>query len=506
MRLLLSTLGAALSLSLAAQAAPAQQPPRDPFFWLGEINKATAVINTDEGLLDKSMAPRLAAGVAQVIRDGNQPGAKRPASVITFEPLLIKAAGEDVTLLHAGRSSQDMHATYRSAILRDKLLELAGQLNATASSLVDLAARQAGTVVPNYTNGVAAQPNSYGHYLLGHAAGLARDAQRIREAYARIDRSPMGTTVLNGTSWPLDRERMARYLGFTALVDNAYDASQISSMDQPVEVGAIVASIALRTGNFVEDVMTQYAQPRPWILLREGGGNTYVSSAMPQKRNPGLLNDTRSDASTAVTLALGPVIQTHNITPGMSDPKDVKQNSAMVDAGISALKRWDRVLKAMVINPERALEELNSDWTASQELADVLMRKYKLPFRDGHHFASEVVSYAKANNIKPLDFPYEQARRIYADAMKDSKYGTELPMSEAEFRSTLDPVAIVKNRATLGGPQPAEMERMLRQARDQLASQDAWIKARRAHIDDALAELDKRFDALVASASKEQAR
>lgn len=506
MRLPLSTLGAALSLSLAAQAAPAQQPPRDPFFWLGEINKATAVINTDEGLLDKSMAPRLAAGVAQVIRDGNQPGAKRPASVITFEPLLIKAAGEDVTLLHAGRSSQDMHATYRSAILRDKLLELAGQLNATASSLVDLAARQAGTVVPNYTNGVAAQPNSYGHYLLGHAAGLARDAQRIREAYARIDRSPMGTTVLNGTSWPLDRERMARYLGFTALVDNAYDASQISSMDQPVEVGAIVASIALRTGNFVEDVMTQYAQPRPWILLQEGGGNTYVSSAMPQKRNPGLLNDTRSDASTAVTLALGPVIQTHNITPGMSDPKDVKQNSAMVDAGISALKRWDRVLKAMVINPERALEELNSDWTASQELADVLMRKYKLPFRDGHHFASEVVSYAKAKNIKPLDFPYEQARRIYADAMKDSKYGTELPMSEAEFRSTLDPVAIVKNRATLGGPQPAEMERMLRQARDQLASQDAWIKARRAHIDDALAELDKRFDALVASAPKEQAR
>ncbi|MCY1542483.1 Argininosuccinate lyase [compost metagenome] len=158
----------------------------------------------------------------------------------------------------------------------------------------------------------------------------------------------------------------------------------------------------------------------------------------------------------------------------------------------------------MVISPERALEELNSDWTASQELADVLMRKYKLPFRDGHHFASEVVTYAKANNIKPLDFPYEQARRIYADAMKDSKYGAELPMSEAEFRSTLDPVAIVKNRATSGGPQPAEMDRMIKEARAQLASQDAWIKARRAHIRDSLAELDKQFDALVASAPKEK--
>jgi len=503
MKQTLSALGAALALALpalnaGAQAAPAA--PHDPFFWLGEINKATAVINTDEGLLDKAMAPRLAAGVAKVIADGNQPGGKRPGTVITFEPLMIQAAGEDITLLHAGRSSQDMHATYRAAILREKLLDLAAQLNTTAKTLVALAGKHADTIVPNYTNGVAAQPNSYGHYLLGFAAALDRDAQRIREAYARIDRSPMGTTVLNGTSWPLDRERMAKYLGFTALVDNAYDASQLSSMDEPVEVGAIVAGIALHTGNFVEDVMTQYAQSRPWILLQEGGDNTYVSSAMPQKRNPGLLNDTRSDASTALTLGMGPAIQTHNITPGMSDPKSVKQNSAMVDSAISALKRWDRVLKAMVINPDRALEELNSDWTASQELADVLMRKYKLPFRVGHHFASEVVEYAKAKDIKPLDFPYDQARRIYEAAVKGTKYAQELPMDEQEFRSTLNPVAIVKNRATRGGPQPAEMQRMLKEANDKLAAQDAWIAAHRQHIEQSLSELDQAFDQLVAGA------
>ncbi|ANN79511.1 argininosuccinate lyase [Bordetella flabilis] len=515
MRHLLPASGLALVLSCSAVGVLAQSasappaaarpeasaPPRDEFFWLGEINKATAVINTDQGLLDKAMAPRLAAAVAKVIQDGNQPGAKRPSTVITFEPLLIKAGGLDVTLLHAGRSSQDMHATYRAAILRDKLLALAQQLNATSTTLVDLAGRHVDTIVPNYTNGVAAQPNSYGHYLLGHAAALDRDAQRIREAYARIDRSPMGTTVLNGTSWPLDRQRMANYLGFGQLVDNAYDASQISSMDEPVEVASIVTSVALHTGNFIEDIMTQYAQSRPWILLQEGGGNTYVSSAMPQKRNPGLLNSTRSDASTALTLAMGPVIQTHNITPGMSDPKDVEQNSAMVDSAIQALKKWDRVLKALVINPDRALEELNSDWTASQELADVLMRKYKLPFREGHHFASSVVDYARDKDIKPLDFPYAEARRIYAETVKGTKYPQELPMSEAEFRATLDPRAIVRNRATVGGPQPAEMQRMLGQARDKLAAQAAWIKARRAHIDEALAGLDRDFDKLANSAS-----
>lgn len=494
-------LAAALCASLYAAPGLAQTAPpvRDEFFWLGEMNKATAVINTEQGLLDKAMAPRIAAGVAKVIADGGQPGAKRPSSVITFEPLLIAAAGEDVTLLHAGRSSQDMHATYRSAILREDMLRLADQLDKTAKTLVALAEKHVGTIVPNYTNGVAAQPNSYGHYLLGHAAGLDRDAQRIREAYARIDRSSMGTTVLNGTSWPLDRARMADYLGFAAIVDNAYDAGQISSMDEPVEAAAIVTSIALHAGGFIEDVMTQYAQSRPWILLQEGGGNTYVSSAMPQKRNPGLLNSTRSDASTAVTLAMGPVIQAHNITPGMSDPKESRTNSAMIDSAVKVLRNWDRILGSLVISPERALEELNSDWTASQELADVLMRKYKLPFRVGHHFASEVVDYAKAKDIKPLDFPYAEAQRIYADAVKGSKYEGALPMSEREFRSLLDPVAIVKERATVGGPQPAEMDRMLKGAKQRLAQQEAWIQEKRTRIGTSLARLDADFGKLLAA-------
>ena len=114
---------------------------------------------------------------------------------------------------------------------------LAGPLPKTTAAMLRLAERNTGTIVPNYTNGVAAQPNSYGHYLLGHAAGLDRDAQRIREAYARIDRSPMGTTVLNGTSWPLDRTRMAGYLGFATTVDNAYDAAQISAVNNFIDSG-----------------------------------------------------------------------------------------------------------------------------------------------------------------------------------------------------------------------------------------------------------------------------
>jgi argininosuccinate lyase len=489
---------ALLVLASATTAFAQQIDQRDAFYWLGEINKASAVINTDEGLLDKSLSPQIASGIAAVLEQGRQAGGKRPATVISFEPLLIKAAGPEVTLLHAGRSSQDMLSTVRAAELREGVLNLADQLNRTATALVTLAGEHVNTIVPNYTNGVAAQPNSYGHYLLGHAAGLERDAQRLREAYARIDRSPMGTTVLNGTSWPLNRSRMASYLGFSAIVDNAYDAAQVSPVDAPVEVSAIVASIALHTGSFIEDVMMQYAQPRPWILLQEGSGNTYASSAMPQKRNPGLLNATRQLASIAITLSMGPTMRAHNLPPGMSDAKDGGLNGEMVHSAVKALQGWEKILGALVISPERALEELDSDWTASQELADVLMRKYKLPFRLGHHFASELVDYAKANNLKPSAFPYAEAKRIYAAAV-DGYTTAALPISEAEFRATLDPVAIVIHRATVGGPQPAEMVRMLKAANKNLAQQNDWIKEKRVGINASLADLDDQFEKLMRS-------
>lgn len=492
-------LGALLMSAITLPGLSQTVPVRDDFFWLGEINKASAVINTEEGLLDRAIAPRIAAGLQSVLRAAAQPGAARPNLVITFEPLLIQAAGVEATLLHAGRSSQDMLATVRAAMMRDELLDLASALRRVNGTLVRLAGQHAGTIVPNYTNGVAAQPNSYGHYLLGHVAGFARDAERLHQAFARLDRSPMGTTVLNGTSWPLNRERMAHYLGFPATVDNAYDAAQILAAEMPVEIGAVVNSMAVHVGGFIEDVMTQYAQPRPWILLREGNGNTYVSSAMPQKRNPGLLNDTRAQASRVIALGVGRLIMQHNITPGMSDTKGTRDNMAVIGGAVRMLEAFDRVLNALVINPERALEELNLDWTASQEVADVLMREHRLPFRVGHHFASEIVTYARDHDIRPSDFPYAEAQRIYTETLRHEMQQENgvLPLSEAEFRAALDPVAIVRARATAGGPQPAEMTRMLAAAERELAAQEGWVREGRARIDGALAALDADFQRLL---------
>ena len=472
---------------------------RDEFFWLGEVNKATAVINSGEGLLDKAVTPKIAKGIEDVILNGNKPGAKRPKKVIAFEPLLIKAAGIEVTMLHIGRSSQDMHATYRAAILRDEALELMVSLSDTMQALLSLAERNKTTIVPNYTNGVAAQPNSYAHYLLGFLSAFRRDAEKIENFYSRLNYCAMGTTVLNGTSWPLNRGKMAHYLGFKAPVENAYDAGQFKSNDDAVEFASILTSISLHVGTFIQDLSVQYAQPRPWILLQEGGENTYVSSAMPQKRNPGLMIRTRTNASRVISDAQQAVWLAHNIIPGMSDARNVQDSSRRVKETMTMLGQFRQVIAALKINPERALEELNLDWTASQEVADVFMRDYKLPFRVGHHIASEIVSYAKANGIKPCNFPYSEVKRIYEEVIKkEYPQGSPVcPMSETQFKDTLNPVKIIQNRKTTGGPQLTELDKSLANMEKSISSQIEWAKDNAAAISNALQRLDGDFQKIL---------
>ena len=484
---------AVFGLLPAADAAAATVPLHDNFYWIGQINKASMVINSSEGLLTKDEAAKFARGLEKVLAGAEEKGAKRPASVIAFEPLLIEAAGIEVTKVHVGRSSQDMLAACRESRLRERMLNLADALNSMSATLIKLAEEQRNTVVPNYTNGVAAQPNSYGHYLLAYADCFARDSQRLHQYYARLNQSPVGTTVLNGTSWPLNRKRMADYLGYDDIRYNAYDAVQGYAFERAVEAGSVVTTVALHVGSFIEELSQQYAQPRPWIILQEGGANTYVSSAMPQKRNPGILMNTRSLASTILGNATGTVFRAHNLPPGMRDVSD-EETYQMVERAEKMVRSFEKILKALRINPDRSKEELNLDWTASQEVADVLMREHGIPFRLGHHFASEMVGYARANGLTPLTFPYAEAKRIYSEAVTGYPNAPkELPLSEQAFRSTLDPVAIVKARATKGGPQDSEMNIMFDRAKKQLAADEKWQAAQAAKFASSESKLNSDF-------------
>ncbi len=467
----------------------------DEFYWISEINKASVVSNSEEKLLDAATARLAARGIVAVEKEAEADPAKRVKKYIAYEPLLIAATGPEVTILHAGRSSQDILSTMRVAILREQTMALCGALDAVIEKLLALADAHRDTVVPNYTNGVAAQPNSYAHYLLGCTAAFLRDRERLNECLCRYNECPMGATVLNGTGWPLNRSRMAELLGFDRPRINAFDCTCETPVDFALEVSAIAASIGVHAGSMINDIMVQYAQSRPWIILQEGGENTYVSSAMPQKRNPGLMNNCRGDASDVVSEMAAVYTRVHNLVPGMVDGKSVEKNSRMTKTAIAMLERFLKVLNALRINPERALEELNSDWTASQEIADRLMRDHGLPFRIGHHVASRMVSWARANNVLPKSFPYEQMQRIYKEEIAEEypEGPTELPMTEAEFLDALDPRRIIANRKTAGSAAPAEVDAMLKGFAAEHKKEQDKTQALRMKVDQAIEVLEAAF-------------
>ena len=133
---------------------------RDEFFWITEVNKATLLTNTAKGLLTKKDAARFGRAVKAVAEACSAAGSARPKMYIRYEPLVVAKAGLEATLMHAGRSSQDIHATFQRAILRDETLKLLKAQAAVVTGLLKLAHENEDTLIPCYTNGVAAQPSN----------------------------------------------------------------------------------------------------------------------------------------------------------------------------------------------------------------------------------------------------------------------------------------------------------------------------------------------------------
>ena len=484
---------ARLQGTVKGEATSALAKQQDVFYWFGRINMASTVVHAEQGIIPAPLVGRIARGVSHSIDQAAQPGGKRPTDVLQVEKIITDQVGPEGTLIHTGRSRQDIHSTLNAAQLRLEVLDYADALDAVRKRLIDLAGKHVDTYVPAYTNGVQAMPISYAHYLLAFADSFERDATRIREAYARLNLSPMGTAVLANSSWSVNRERLAALLGFDGLIVNSLDAGQISTYDVPLEATAIASSTAIRVGAFLQDVHVQYHQTRPWMLL--GASNTYTSSAMPQKANPGVIQNTRAKATDVVASAQAVTLRAHNVTPGMIDYKNTASAAGAKTfvLGVEMLQQFDGVLGALQIDAARALEELESDWITSMELAETLQRAHGVPFRVGHHFASEIVVYARSQNLRPKDFPYAQAQRIYAEAGQKYQLSGALPLDEASFRATLSPASMVRTRTGTGGPQPAEVRRMLATSSAALVRDQAWVKARRSRLIEAEASLNRSF-------------
>lgn len=424
--------------------------------WLQLINRASIVANIESGLLDRETGRKLANALNDMRRSSDLTGAKRSELYITFEPEMLKRAGTDASVIHIGRSSQDILATANAGLNLERLAKFIGAVTEVRTALLDLADREKDAVVPSYTNGVQAQPTLFAHYLLGHIAVFGRDSDRAFECIDRFDRCPMGSAVLNGTGWPLNVERMAELLGFAAPAANAFDAGQCSGNDLPLEISQIITSAMLHVNAFIADFMVQYAQPRPWIRIQDKNG-VYHSSAMPQKRNPGLINDCRRDAGLVIGEAQSVMLRMQNLALGMADVRDVRVMQSLCDDACVTLRTFAGIVRSLAVDHDRALEELNSDWTCTQEIADRLVRLCGVDFRSGHGFASHLVSWAREKGVTPPKLSYQDASDVWAQFRTTSHRAAlpeRFPLSEKDLKGAISPIGILEARVTPGSANP----------------------------------------------------
>ena len=491
-------LGMTMTKAEAGEAFEALQALKchDTAYWLFRINEASVVGNVRRGLLTTELARTIRGALAAMESDADEGRWTRPELYITFEPELLKRTGMPASVLHVGRSSQDILATTNAAQLREGALVLARGVYVLIEALLKKADQYWDTLVPFYTNGVQAQPGRYSHYLYAQAQAFARQLERLLECLERFDFCPMGGAVLNGSVWPLDQAYSARALGFAQTGNNAFDAIHLCGNDFPLELSQSVQALMLRVTSFIQDFMVQYAQTRPWIILQKAG-STYISSAMPQKRNPGLINDCRRNAGIVIAESQNVLLRMHNLNEGMADARDISVNLEWMTDAYRVLDTFKGIVEGLQINKDRALEELNSDWTCTQNIADVLVKKAGVPFRQGHHFASVMVTWARTNTKMPSNVTYEELceqRRVFAQ--KETDLVPEMPLDEDTLMAAMNPAAIVEERETIGGPQEADMQRQKSLWGEKLPVWQKTIADRSEHIANSVKMLQKDLDAI----------
>jgi argininosuccinate lyase len=304
----------------------------------------------------------------------------------------------------------------------------------------------------------------------------------------RINQNPLGAAALATSSFKLDRARTAALLGFDGVIENSYDANHLAPVDCFLEVAGALAIAAVQLGMFAQDLHAQYAEPQPWMMLATGG-LTGVSSIMPQKRNPAALEQLHAQASILLGEMQGVFLLAHNNRSGMFDYRLYDPLPAA--RSLLVFKLFGQIIDGLVVNKERALAEVNADYSTTTEIADALLQRADVPFRIGHHFASQLTDYGRGKGLTLHEIPYAHAVRIYEAENKQP-----LPLDEAAFREIISAEYSVFSRRGTGGPQPAEVQRMLADERAKVAADRKWHIDANARLANAAAALDLAFDKL----------
>jgi len=397
------------------------------------------------------------------------------------EDMLEEAAGRELAgKMHTARSRNDIAVTLYRMAARREILAVTRAIAQVRSVLLSLAASHVMTVMPAHTHTQPAQPTTLAHYLLAAIEFLARDAARLRAAFARVNLSPMGAAAITTSGFPIDRDATARFLGFDGLAENSYGA--IAAIDYITETAAAVAVAMVNIGKLVQDLLLW--STREFGFLRLSDAFVQASSIMPQKRNPVALEHVRILASRALGEAQAVLTCAHNTPFGdVNDSEDDLQPLVftMFSDARRALQLISAALQTAHLDVEMMADRARRDFLTVTELADTLVRSEGLSFREAHALVAESVRVCGLR-----DDPHALAEALL-------KARPSLRLTREEIEHCLDPQYFVQARNVTGGPAREQTSGALERAGAEQRSMEHWIASAEGSLDAARAAVTQKI-------------
>jgi len=431
-----------------------------------KINRAHVIMLTDCKIIDQIKAAKLLEALNQVDASVDLTKVDSEDAHMYVEEIVTKYAGSEIGgNLHIAKSRNDQVATAIRMKLREDIVSLVSQLLEVQQRILTLAEKHIETVTPGYTHTQPAQPITFAHYLVSFFDAFNRDIERLSESYRRVNLSPMGAGALASTSFPIDRDRMAELLGFTDLIENSIDA--VGARDFLLEVQSCLTLLALNITRLTEDLILWSSLAFGVIELPDQFSST--SSMMPQKKNPEVLEVIRARMSHVAanlqaaimimkSLPSGYNLDLQEITPRLWETVDCMSSSLMMLTDLLPLLKVKPVSSNLL------------DFTTSTELANLLTRKYKVPFRTAHRIVGSLVQELVEQKRHLSDTTPELLGLVSKRVL-----GAELKISAEDIQSCIDPLQVVKAHSVKGGPAPDEVGRALKTRNQVLEAWNGWL-------------------------------
>ena len=408
------------------------------------------------GILSSADFAAIEKGMAQIreeIRGGTFPWSLEYEDVhLNIEHRLTDLVGDAGKRLHTARSRNDQVATdvrlyVRTAI--DHVVTLTKDLQRT---LLDLAEKHTETIMPGFTHLQVAQPVSFGHHVLAYFEMFSRDAQRFLDCRKRVNRLPLGAAALAGTSFPIDRQMVAKELGFDAVCENSLDA--VSDRDFAIEFTSCAALLMMHLSRFCEEFVLWMSPRFGFIDLADRFCTG--SSIMPQKKNPDVAELVRGKTGrvNGHLVALLTLMKGQPLAYNKDNQEDKEPLLDTVDTVMMSLAVFTEMLGGLKVKPEAMRKAALEGYATATDLADYLVKK-GVPFREAHEAVAQTVRYAESRE-----------RGLEELALDELKQFSPLIGEDVFDALTLE--GSLAARSHIGGTAPARVKAAIVKARKAL--------------------------------------